>query len=240
MLEHVHEIELAELHAPRFELMHSDASVYDLANCTGKVQLIQRLWRGDLRDCFEGMQQANAEMHSFLQHVTSNTYRARSNYVDASETHLQFEGVFAQLTRLKSRLQMPIITAALSVCALKHQLPKVLWDMLSAFSKGMLASDKWTEQLCQEAMNFRPPAQYQPLRGVGAAVFDNYSRRCLYKSLISEGAGGYRLDMTNWGTFPLPKQFASPTFDPFEICAFRSTLQHAPATLPLEPPVDPR
>lgn len=193
--------------------------VLDMDVREDRARLIQELWRGDYGRFLNQLTQANPGLVAMLDHLTSNTYRSKLDADGAARVQIQFDGVLNQLARVRSQKLMPTLTAVLSVCCLRANLPEWLWAAFSAFSKGLLASKTWAERLAQDSLEFRPPPNEPPIPRVAAAVFDNYTRRCLYKSLVSDGDGGYRLDMTNWGSLHLPCFLAHPQFNPFEACA---------------------
>ena len=65
---------------------------------------------------------------------------------------------------------------------------------------------------------------------MAAAIFDNYSRKCLYKSLATVGSAGYRIDMTNWGEFGIPVALKPAGFDAAAACARVPSLVYKPST----------
>ena len=82
-----------------------------------------------------------------------------------------------------------------------------LWDILRQRDNGLLMNRRWTEQLVEEAHTFKPPSlERETIWEVWFTCFDNYTRRCLYKSQVAAGEGGYRLDMTNWGSMKIPRR----------------------------------
>ena len=95
----------------------------------------------------------------------------------------------------------------------RTQLDLDLWQMVHGVAPGLLASHKWTDDFILFAMPFRPPPIYETLPGVGACMFDNYTRKVLYKSQATTESSGYRLDMTNSMSMAVPRHCASEQFD---------------------------
>jgi hypothetical protein len=90
--------------------------------------------------------------------------------------------------------------------------------MMSVLSPGLLTSETWTEDFMKLARDHRPPCDYEELPLVGGAVFDNYTRRVMYKSQVTVERSGYLLNMTNWASISIPKLLAQPNFDAHSLC----------------------
>jgi hypothetical protein len=54
--------------------------------------------------------------------------------------------------------------------------------------------------------------------GVVVACFDNLTMNVDYSSYVHEGESGYKLDMTNWFSTPIPRWLACTQFDAKQIC----------------------
>lgn len=65
--------------------------------------------------------------------------------------------------------------------------------------------------------NGAPPCEYEELSGVGAVMFNNYTRKVLYSSQVTVEKHGFRLDMTNSATMIVPK-IVAPNVDADRIC----------------------
>ena len=148
-----------------------------------------------------------------METCTRNTYRpADVASYNAARQHC-LDSALDILVRVRSQKHVPLWTAALSVVAYKRQLDGTLWRMISARQNGLLMSEKWTKQLVADAVPFRPAPKERFIQAVTFTVFDNYTRRCLYKSQVAGGEGGYSLDMTNWGTLRVPLRLLPMNFD---------------------------
>ena len=160
---------------------------------------------------------ANVELTAILRVLLQNNYTTNN---DASEhrTALRVEGILANLQRAQSQKQMLLLTARLSCAAARINLPESMWRAINLFAPGLLASKEWTEDFIDFARKFRPDCPYDVLPGVGAVMFDNYSRRVLYSSQATVESHGFLLNMTNSATFHVPALLAPPNFDASHLC----------------------
>ena len=204
-------IELLQFAAAPTSIVRSQ-SVFDMDDAAARLALIKILWTGDFGPHVGASCAANEQLHSMLRVCVTNTYRP--NDPESYERHrsYQLESTFNNLLRIQSQKQMPLITAAQSVMAERDQLGGPLWHAFAHGSPGTLASQHYTKTLINDARALRPPASEPLLTSISAVVFDNYTRRCLYKSQVSAGQGGYQLDMTNWGVIRIPARLA-PNMD---------------------------
>eukprot|EP00965_Chrysotila_dentata_P085347 2815660-Pleurochrysis_carterae.AAC.1 len=76
-------------------------------------------------------------------------------------------------------------------------MPKALWQVLNKLAPGILASRDWTSSFAKFACQLRPKPSAIALPGVGAVMFDNYSRKVLFSSHKTSEGGGFTLDMPN-------------------------------------------
>lgn len=137
---------------------------------------------------------------------------------DELRTAIRLEGILTDLQRAQSQKKMTTITARMSVAAARCQLHRNMWRLISLLSPGVMASRTWTEEFMTFARDLRPPCSYEELPLVGATMFDNYTRKVLYKSQVTVEKSGYLLNMTNWASFTVPKIMASPNFNANELC----------------------
>ena len=205
-------IELAALsQAP--QPVCKSAFVYDMESREDRIECIRQLWKPNGLEQAEGsLAQSNAALAHMLRACTVNTYRPvdKDRYEAAREMRL--ESTLCDLMRDSNQKHVPIWSAALSVVCSKRGLSGPLWSMISALHRGMLMSDKWTDDLLDEAVALQPPNPEPLIESVSFTVFDNYTRRCLYKSTVSAGQGGYRLDMTNYGRIRVPARLLPAGF----------------------------
>ena len=137
------------------------------------------------------------------------------------------EGLLTNLQRAQSQKQMPLLTARLSIAGYRAHLPRTMWQAISLFAPGLLASHQWTEEFLEFAREFRPVCPYKELAGVAGVMFDNYTRKVLYASQVTVEAHGYRLDMTNSASMRIPELVAPPNFDANRICTRHSPVHQA-------------
>ena len=188
--------------------------VYDMEDAADRLRCIRQLWKpGGLQESLGSLVAANEELAHLLQATVENGYRPTDPAAYAATRLLRLDCVLADLVRMQNQKKVPLLTAATSVLVRKHQLSLPAWGVLSAVHKGLLASANWTERMVKEATAHRPPPPEPMLKEVACTVFDNYSRRCLYKAQVSEGQAGYRLDMTNWGILQIPRRLLPSNFD---------------------------
>ena len=177
------------------------------------VACIRQLWAGEYSMAVGSLAEANRELAIVLQACTANTYRPADREAYAKASALCLEGTLCNLVCAKSQKAVPLFTAATSVMTYKLQLSMPLWASLRLLHRGALMGESWTKQIIAEAREHRPPPREPLVRAVHCTVFDNYTRRCLYKSHVSAGEGGYRLDMTNWGIMRVPQRLLPSNFD---------------------------
>jgi len=187
--------------------------VYDMDKPDERLSLITCLWTGDFGAALDSVCAVNRELHTMLRVCVANTYEPVDPIAYERQRSLQLECTMNNLVRIQSNKKMPLLTAAHSVMAERDQLGGPLWDTIKHANPGLLASERWTRKLMYDARLFRPTPVPQ-INGVAALVFDNYTRRCLYKSQVAAAQGGYRLDMTNYGSIRIPASLAPPNFDP--------------------------
>jgi hypothetical protein len=147
------------------------------------------------------------------------------------------ESLMACLVRGQSKFATTLLTVRVSLAALRCQLPVDIWTIIHMCAPGLLMGREWTIHLAGDAERLRPPPSYEVLPGVGAIMFDNYTRRVLYKAQWTMESSGYRLDMTNSCTMAVPKlvQFdanAECALPPHPHCTSTPTPYPLPDPLP--------
>ena len=195
--------------------------VYDMDQPEARARLLRMMWTGRYEHAAGAQLDGNPGLTWLLAQLTTNS---KSDRV-ASEDHefkeqFRFEGIMSTVCRQQSQKQMPLWTALGSVDAVRCQCSAELWDWLHLMQPGTLASLTWTEGIIAEAPKYDPGCPYKCIEGVAAAIFDNYSRKCLYKSLATVESAGYRIDMTNWGEFGIPVALKPAGFDAEAACAW--------------------
>ena len=204
-----------ELHEIFREALTIQSSIHTFDMNSQRAELAAIAWsNAPLLD--EGsLLHANPALASVLEVLTTNAYShtaAGDSEAHRRRSEFQLEGIMTSLQRAQSQKQMPLITARLSVACERNQLHQTTWRMLSLLAPGTLASHAWTEGFIEFARERRPPCEYEELSGVGAVMFNNYTRKVLYSSQVTVEKHGFRLDMTNSATMIVPK-IVAPNVD---------------------------
>ena len=202
-------------------------TTFDLNSSVARTALAEALWSSHPVLGKGGSAEENAALATLLEVLLQNNYHGAPD--EAAHEHrkaLRLEGIFSNLQRAHSQKRMPLITARISVAAARCQLHGMMWRGISLLAPGVLASEDWTEKYIEFARGLRPACEYESLKGVGGAMFDNYTRKVLYTSDRTVEGGGYLLNMTNYASMTIPKMLAGPNFDASELCVFPAT--HTP------------
>ena len=188
--------------------------VYDMDSKLEREKCIVQLWKpGGLAEAQGSLATCNEALAAMLRACTANGYRPADEEAYMKAREMRLEATLSDLVRDQNQKMVPIWTAALSVACAKHQLAGSLWSMIAGLRRGALLSSKSTQSFIEEAVALRPPPPEPLMEVVAFTVFDNYTRRCLYKSTVSAGEGGYRLDMTNYGRVRVPLRLLPAGFD---------------------------
>ena len=155
---------------------------------------------------------SNPSLTDLLRRLTENT-----KHKTASGSEIEF--MLTNLTRCKSQKCLPLLTARLSLEALRTKVNHDFWQVIHTLAPGLLFSHTWAKEFADYALKFQPmPDLTKCVDGVGAAVFDNYQRRMLYKSQVTTESSGYLYKMTNWGQMSIPRHLVDPNFDASQLC----------------------
>ena len=213
--EEAEELQLGRLFSERMALVPT-AFQFNCDHPAEKERLAQMLWRSDLLVGPETptLRSANTDFVQLMLLLTANTYKEVSEGKDA----MWQEGILSTLTRIQSQKVTTLVTARVSIEALRAQVQRDFFQLLHQLAPGILASHSWTEEFIKFACQFRPPPAYEELLGVGCVMFDNYTRKVLYSSTHTTDSWGFRLDMTNSCTMRIPRHLAPSNFDAKEIC----------------------
>lgn len=195
---------------------------FDSDSDASRMELARRCWGSSPIKSDDSLTAANAELAGILSSIIVNSYRPVNADAYEQRQYFRIEGVLSNLVRMQSQKQFPLLTARLSIAAYRAQLPEMMWSLIQAFVPGILASMKWTEDFIEFAVQFRPPCEYEELSLVAGTMFDNYSRKVLYKSQATNNSAGYLLNMTNWATMAIPKIVAPANFDAHANCELNS------------------
>ena len=230
-------IELSTFYEEALQLQDATAA-YNLDSIPEKIELARMCWTPTPLVPDGSFSAANPNLTMILECVVDNSYRPRDLQHYINRRSCRIEGIMNDLARIRSQKCMPLMTARLSLAAHRYQLRSNLWRVIHYIFPGALASQPWTDDFVEFASQFRPACNYALLSGVGGAMFDNYQRRCQYKSQATVESHGITLNMTNWATFNIPAMLAPPNFNAIHNCALRFITLHAtipPPLLPLTP-----
>ena len=200
--------------------------VYNCDSSQRKIDLAALCWHNLPIIDEESLMLKNDTFSALLRSLVDNTYRPVDAAAYQAQQDVQVESILSNLIRMQSQKKMTLLTARLSVAAYRYQLPHSMWNLIHGLAPGLLASMKWTEDFIDLAIQFRPSCTYKTLKMVAGTCFDNYQRRCQYKSNATIDSAGNLLGMTNWATVEIPAELAPINFNPAEICALPSKLSH--------------
>ena len=240
-LKHCGAAEFTEEDAHLFAVMQSvraqqqlvvSRQVYDLQDSTERNRLAQTVWSPEFILGSEGsLRELNPALSGLLDALTNNTYRSRADQCgEAQDKHqLHLEAILCAFVRMQSQLKTTLLCARFSIGAYRVHLPQAMWRMLHQVMPGLLASFRWTDDFLELAQSFRPPPNYEVLKGVGACMFDNYTRKALYSSHATTDSYGFSLDMTNSCSMAVPRFIAPAQFDALNCCKSprRQQLMHS-------------
>ena len=187
--------------------------VYDMDDPGARIACIRQLWTADYTEAIGALASANPELALLLQTTIASRYNGTDAGRYAADCAQRLDAVLSDLARMRSQKLVPLWTAAFSVMSMGRQLSSALWASIGKLHRGLLMSETWTKRLVADAVALRPPPAEPLVRAVHCTVFDNYTRQCFYKSQVSAGEGGYRLDMTNWGVLRVPARLLPSNFD---------------------------
>ena len=209
-------IELAQLFVNTVALQPTQFQ-FDADDPTDKDKLGQLLWRSDLLIDPEtpALRTGNPEVVQLMVLLTQNTYRHNVSIVKDT---LWQEAMISNLARIKSQKVHSLLTARVTIEALRVQLHHGFWQLLHRLAPGILMSHSWAEHFVEYAYKFRPPPAYDVLPGVGCVMFDNYTRKVAYSSTHTTDSWGFRLDMTNSCSMAIPRHLARGNFNADAIC----------------------
>ena len=227
--EQANETELEDFFERALELQPSALTFESDDDGVGRIALARRCWANTpiMAQAGSSLNAANPELAGVIRSIINNTYRALDAEKYEQRQFFRVEGVLSNLLRMQSQKQFPLLTARLSIAAYRAQLPDKMWHLIHEFAPGILASFHWTHEFINFAVTFRPPCSYEELSMVGATMFDNYSRKVLYKSQATNDSAGYQLNMTNWATMTVPKFMAPANFDAHANCDLHLCNRHA-------------
>jgi hypothetical protein len=194
------EAELETFFEHALTLQKPPSLVFSADNDAEQIQLAVKCWSHCPLSREESVCHANPELAGVLRAMVVNSYRPLDAESYEERQFFRVEGVLSNLVRMQSQKNILLLTARVSIAAYRAQVPGKVWAILHAFAPGLIASYHWTHDFVDYGVQFRPPCAYEELPLVGGTMFDNYSRKVLYKSQRTLDSGGYMLNMTNWGS----------------------------------------
>lgn len=196
--------------------IYSVGAVYDMDEEVDRERLAAALWTASIVDSLEALKEANPVLVAVLRAQISNQSDQTEAFLFNKERLI--EGMLMDVVRAQSQKKMPLVTAAGGLLAHANYLTRELHDFLTLYHKGALPSEAWVEDILRRARRHRPGPTLVVLLGVAVVTFDNLTMNVDYKSYVTGGEGGSRLDMTNWFSTLLPRELAPPGFDAEQIC----------------------
>ena len=199
--------QLLHIATPRF-MYHSDIP-------GDRTSLIDALWSCDWTEGITNrFTAANPELTFLFEAQRVNQDEAPTRF-HTLQGQQRWEAVISSVFRGRSQKWIPIETAALSILWLHYRVPEAAWQAARYFGRFIM-SRTWTEDLCDEAVDRDPGAQYPVQQGISAAVFDNFQMKVDYASFSVNGETGTKIEMTNWATVFLPAMAMPPGFPGFD------------------------
>jgi hypothetical protein len=181
-----------------------------------RFQLASDLWTQPFENSLISLRIANSHLVGVLEAQIRNQSKVTESFV-ASKS-LFIDGMLMDLCRAQSQKKVPLLTAALGILGEANKIPRDYHDWVAAYHRGAAPSEKWVDDIIILTRDMRPPAVDICLTGIAVATFDNLTMNVSYQSYVTEGEGGYKLDMTNWFSTFIPRHLARPHFDAREIC----------------------
>ena len=200
-------------------------TIYDMDNEQDKQRLASDIWTEPFAGSLMAFREANPELVCILSSCISNQSKVTATLVENKERLV--DGVLLNIVRAQSQKKMPLLTVALSLLAEANHVTREFHDVISLFFKGALTSETWAEEFMAKAREMRPQPTDLMLMGVVVACFDNLTMNVDYSSYVREGESGYKLDMTNWFSTPIPRFLVCTQFDAKQICEnWPSSFEH--------------
>ena len=146
----------------------------------------------------------NPVLREVLVSQTQNTHTIDPNRPDLLfKQELRYESTACHLARIKHKDNVPFLCVLDSCEAYRVNMNHDQWDQFA--TRRILMSDTWTEKEFLPEMHKRyPGAPYEVMEWASFAAFDNFTVKINYKAIKTTETAGYRLDMTNWLTIPIP------------------------------------
>ncbi len=152
--------------------------VYNMNVQSDRERLAVDLWRADYAQQSAALREANPELVAVLQAAMKNSVRATPAFLASKQ--LLLDGMLLNIVRAQSQLNVPLLSAALSILGECNKVSREYHDAIATFFKGAAMSEPWTEGFLAEARVLRPPPEEEMLPGVIVAVFDNLSMQVDY------------------------------------------------------------
>jgi hypothetical protein len=208
------ETTLVQLSRPIFTV----GVVYDMDKADDKERLAAALWTASVVDSLEALKTANQPLVAVLRAQIANQSNQTEAFLFGKE--LLIEGILTDLVRAQSQKSMTLLTAAGGILGHVNHLTREMHDFLTLYHKGALPSESWVEDILKRARKYRPSPALVMLRGVAVATFDNLvlTINVDFKSYVTDGEGGHKMDMTNWFSTLLPRELAPAGFNAEQIC----------------------
>lgn len=190
---------------------------FDLNCAEEKVELARQLWRGGYAESLSAMRDANPAYVKVIEAQVANSGDGKASEKHVARKRRLVDGILMCTSRAQSKMNMPLVTAALTVLSNADNVPVDFHEAVRQFFNGALATPNWCTSLMEEACKVRPPPDEETVDQVRVAVFDNLSMKKQYGAYMLGGEGGELKHMTNWFHVSLPRHLAPPTFSAHQI-----------------------
>lgn len=178
---------------------------FDLNCAEEKVELARQLWRGGYAESLSAMRDANPAYVKVIEAQVANSGDGKASEKHVARKRRLVDGILMCTSRAQSKMNMPLVTAALTVLSNADNVPVDFHEAVRQFFNGALATPNWCTSLMEEACKVRPPPDEETVDQVRVAVFDNLSMKKQYGAYMLGGEGGELKHMTNWFHVSLPK-----------------------------------
>ena len=225
-------LQVETLRSERMPLHQSfnSSGIPDMMRPGDKQRLAEALYKGNYMESMKMLREQNQGLVIVLRSQLVNTSPSTEQSQLKEQHHI--DGILLDICRAQNIHKIPVLTAATSLLGECNHLAREYQECVAVFHRGEVLSEKWVRDFLVEARKWRPPSQVIMLDGVAVVVFDNLSMKVDYSSYSTEGATGYKLDMTNWLSTPVPK-FLAPTLNARKLCArtlfSNQAFEHPPA-----------
>eukprot|EP00965_Chrysotila_dentata_P258552 6213259-Pleurochrysis_carterae.AAC.2 len=210
-------IEMQDFLSSVLQLDSSMACTFNMDSIEERRELADRCWIKESAESRHILLDESVHLRALFETLTRNSYRPVNAAAYEERRAMQFEALLCSLCRVQSQKRLTLLTARISLAALRVQLTPSMWRFINNLAPGLLASRDWTQEFAEFTTSFRPEPSTPGLPKVGAVMFDNYTRRTLYASQKTSVSGGFLLHMTNSCSMHVPRSLSPIDFNPMQL-----------------------